>query len=37
MQMSAILGKAMPDTENIRDLNLAAAKRSTVQASRLPL
>jgi hypothetical protein len=24
-----------PDTENIRDLNLAAVKRTTVQASRL--
>jgi hypothetical protein len=35
--MSAILGKAKPDTENIRDLNLAAAKCTTVQASRLLL
>jgi hypothetical protein len=32
MQMSAILGKAKPYTENIRGLNLAAVKRTTVQA-----
>jgi hypothetical protein len=31
------LGKAKPDTENIRGLNLAAVKRTTVQASRLLL
>jgi hypothetical protein len=37
MQMSAILGKVKPDTENIRGLNLAAAKLTTFQASRLPL
>jgi hypothetical protein len=37
MQMSAILGKAKPETENIRGLNLAAAKSTTVQASRLLL
>jgi hypothetical protein len=37
MQMSAILGKAKPDTENIRGLNLAAVKRTTVQVSRLLL
>jgi hypothetical protein len=37
MQMSARLGKAMPDTENIRGLNLAAVKRTTVQVSRLLL
>jgi hypothetical protein len=37
IQMSAILGKAKPDSENIRGLNLAAAKRTTVQASRLLL
>jgi hypothetical protein len=37
MQMSAILGKANPDTENIRGLNLAVANRTTVQASRLLL
>jgi hypothetical protein len=37
MQKSAILGKAKPDTENIRGLNLASAKRTTVQASRLLL
>jgi hypothetical protein len=37
MQMSAILGKEKPDTENIRGLNLAAANRTTVQASSLLL
>jgi hypothetical protein len=37
MQMSAILGKAKPDTENIRRLNLAAVKSTTVQVSRLLL
>jgi hypothetical protein len=37
MQMSALLGKAKPDTENIRGLNLAAVKRKTVHASRLLL
>jgi hypothetical protein len=37
MQMSAILGKAKPNTENIRGLNLAAAKSTTTQASRLLL
>jgi hypothetical protein len=35
--MSAKLGKAKPDTENIRGLNLAAVKRTTVEASRLVL
>jgi hypothetical protein len=35
--MSAILGKAKPDTENTRGLNWAAAKRTTVQASSLLL
>jgi hypothetical protein len=30
MQMSAILGKAKPDTENVRGLNLAVVKRTTV-------
>jgi hypothetical protein len=30
MEMSAIMGKAKPDNENIRGLNLAAAKRTTV-------
>jgi hypothetical protein len=29
MQLSAVLGKAKPDTENIRGLNLAAVKRTT--------
>jgi hypothetical protein len=37
MRMSAILGKAKPDTENIKCLNLAAVKRSSVQLSRLLL
>jgi hypothetical protein len=37
MQMSVILAKAKLDTENIICLNLAAAKRTTVQASRLLL
>jgi hypothetical protein len=35
--MSVILGKAKPDTENMRGLNLAAAKRTTVQESRFLL
>jgi hypothetical protein len=33
----AILDKAKPDTKNIRDLNLAVVKRTTVQVTRLPL
>jgi hypothetical protein len=37
MKMSAILVKVKPDTENIRGLNLAEVKRTTVQASRLLL
>jgi hypothetical protein len=37
MQMSAIQGKAKPNTENIRDLNLAVVKRTTVQVSGLLL
>jgi hypothetical protein len=37
MQMFAILGKAMPDNEHIRGLNLAAAKPTTVQVSILLL
>jgi hypothetical protein len=37
MQISAIFGKAKHDTENIRGLNLAAVKRTTVQVSRLLL
>jgi hypothetical protein len=35
MWMSAILSKAKPDKENIRGLNLAMVKRTTVQVSRL--
>jgi hypothetical protein len=31
------LDKAEPGTENIRGLNLAAVKRTTVQVTRLPL
>jgi hypothetical protein len=31
------LDKANPDTGNIRGLNLAAVKHTTVQVSRLPL
>jgi hypothetical protein len=34
MQIYAILGKAKPNTENIRGLNLAVVKRTTVQAAR---
>jgi hypothetical protein len=37
MQMSAILGKAKPDTENISGLNLEAVKRTTVQVLLLLL
>jgi hypothetical protein len=37
MQMFATLDKANPDTGNIRGLNLAAVKHTTVQVSRLPL
>jgi hypothetical protein len=36
MQRFAILDKAKPDTGNIRDLNLAAVKHTTVQVTRLP-
>jgi hypothetical protein len=35
--MFATSEKAKPDTENIRGLNLAAVKRTTVQVTRLPL
>jgi hypothetical protein len=31
------LNKAKPVTENIRGLNLAAVKHTTVQVTRLPL
>lgn len=34
LQILAILDKAKPDKENIRDLNLAAVKYTTVQVSR---
>jgi hypothetical protein len=29
--------KAKPDTENVRDLNLAAVKLTTIQVTKLPL
>jgi hypothetical protein len=37
MQLFATLDKANPDTGNIRGLNLAAVKNTTVQVSRLLL
>jgi hypothetical protein len=37
MQMLATLDTANSDTGNIRDLNLAAVKHTTVQVTRLPL
>jgi hypothetical protein len=37
MQMFATLDYANAETENLRDLNLAAAKHTTVQEIRLPL
>jgi hypothetical protein len=37
MLMFATLDKANPDTENIRGLNLAAVKYTTVQVTRLLL
>jgi hypothetical protein len=37
MRMSAILGKAKTDTENIRGLNLAAVKHTTFQVVLLLL
>jgi hypothetical protein len=37
MLMFATLDKANPDTENIRGLNLAAVKHTTVQVTRLLL
>jgi hypothetical protein len=35
--MFAILGKAKPDTENIRDLNLAVVRHLVVQVIKLVL
>jgi hypothetical protein len=35
--MSAISGKANPDIENLRGINLAAVKSTTVQVFRLLL
>jgi hypothetical protein len=37
MQSFVTLDKAIPDTGNIRGLNLAAVKHMTVQVTRLPL
>jgi hypothetical protein len=37
LQMFAILDKAKPDTETIKDLNLAAVTFMAVQATELPL
>jgi hypothetical protein len=37
MDMITALDKAKPDTENIRGLNLAAVKLTTVQVNKLPL
>jgi hypothetical protein len=37
MQMFATLDKAKSDTGNLRGLNLAAYKHTTVQVTRLPL
>jgi hypothetical protein len=36
-KMFAILARAKPDIENIRGLNLAAVKHTTVQVTRLSL
>jgi hypothetical protein len=35
--MFATLDKVKPDAENIRGLNLAAVKHTTVEVTRLPL
>jgi hypothetical protein len=37
MQIFAILDKAKPNKESIRDLNLAAVMHTTVQMTKLPL
>jgi hypothetical protein len=37
MKVFAILDKAKPDVENIRGLNLAAVRYTTVHVTRLPL
>jgi hypothetical protein len=37
MQMFTTLDEANPDTGNIRGLNLAAVKHTTLQLTRLPL
>jgi hypothetical protein len=36
MNMFAILGKAKPERENIKDLSLVAVKRMTIPVSQLP-
>jgi hypothetical protein len=37
MNMFVVKDKAKPDTENIRGLNLAVVKLTTVQVTKLPL
>jgi hypothetical protein len=37
MNMFAAYGKAKPDIENIRGLNLAGVKITTVQMTKMPL
>jgi hypothetical protein len=37
MKMFALLDKAKPDIENIKGLNLAAVRHTTVLVTRLPL
>jgi hypothetical protein len=37
IKMFAILDKAKPNIENIRGLNLAALRHTTVEVTRLPL
>jgi hypothetical protein len=37
MNKFAVKDKVKPDTENIRGLNLAAVKLTTVQVTKLPL
>jgi hypothetical protein len=37
MNMFVVQDKAKPDTENIRGLNLAVVKLTTIQVTELPL
>jgi hypothetical protein len=37
MAVFALQDKVKPDTENVRGLNLAAVKLTTVQVTKLPL